>query len=60
MVMVLSETILVWMGTLPFNPFFGSTAWQAELPRSGIKPGPPAVEAQNLNHWTTREAPKNT
>lgn len=42
------------------NFIFGSTAWQAELPRSGIKPGPPAVQAQNLNHWTTSEAPKNT
>ena len=26
-------------------------------PRSGIKPMPPAVEAQSLNHCTTREAP---
>ena len=26
-----------------------------ELPQSGIEPTPPAVEIQNLNHWTTRE-----
>ena len=25
--------------------------------RPGIKPVPPAVEAQRLNHWTTREVP---
>ena len=23
----------------------------------GIEPMPPALEAENLNHWTTREAP---
>ena len=23
-----------------------------------VKPTPPAMEAQSLNHWTTREAPK--
>ena len=27
------------------------------VPPSGIKPVPPAVEAQILNHWTTREVP---
>ena len=27
------------------------------VPASGIKPTPPAWEAQNLNHWTTREVP---
>ena len=27
------------------------------VPRSGIKPVPPALEAQNLNCWTTREVP---
>ena len=26
-------------------------------PRPGIEPVPPAVEAQSLNHWTTREVP---
>ena len=26
-------------------------------PRTGIEPMPLAVEAQNLNHWTTREFP---
>ena len=28
------------------------------VPRPGIEPAPPAVEAQNLNHWTIREVPK--
>ena len=27
------------------------------VPLPGIKPGPPAVEAQSPNHWTTREFP---
>ena len=27
------------------------------VPRPGIKPIPPAVEVQSLNHWTTREVP---
>ena len=35
--------------------FFGRTARHAELPWPGMEPAPPAVEAQNLNHWTTRE-----
>ena len=26
-------------------------------PRPGMEPVPPAVEAQSLNHWTTREVP---
>ena len=27
------------------------------VPRPGIEPTPPAVEAWNLNHWTAREVP---
>ena len=27
------------------------------VPRPGIKPTPPALEAWSLNHWTAREAP---
>ena len=26
-------------------------------PQPGIKPTPPALEAQSLNHWATREVP---
>ena len=26
--------------------------------RPGMEPVPPAVEAQSLNHWTTREVPR--
>ena len=36
-------------------PFFFGCACGILVPWSGI---PPAVEAQTLNHWTTREAPK--
>ena len=27
------------------------------VPQPGIKPMPPAVEVQSLNHWTSREVP---
>ena len=27
------------------------------VPQTGIEPKPPALEAQSLNHWTTREVP---
>ena len=27
------------------------------VPQPGIEPAPPALEAQSLNHWTTREVP---
>ena len=30
------------------------------VPQPGIKPGPPALGAKGLNHWTTREVPKST
>ena len=29
------------------------------VPRAGIKPMSPALEAQSVNHWTTREVPVN-
>ena len=28
------------------------------VPGPGIEPSPPALEAQNLNHWSTREVPE--
>ena len=43
----------------PPPPIFGlcHVACRILVPLSGIKPVPPAVEAQILNHWTTREIP---
>ena len=38
------------MGTL------GCGMWNL-APRPGIKPGPPALEAQSLSHWTPKEFP---
>ena len=29
------------------------------VPQAGIEPRPPALEAQSLSHWTTREVPKD-
>ena len=35
--------------------FFCQEACRILVPPPGLKPVPPAVEAQNLNHWTARE-----
>ena len=39
--------------------FFGphSKASGILTPQPEIEPAPPAVEAQSLNHWTTRDVP---
>ena len=34
------------------------TSCRILVPRPGIEPAPPAVEAWSLNHWTAREFPK--
>ena len=28
------------------------------VPQPGTEPGPPALEAWSLNHWTTKEIPR--
>ena len=33
------------------------TACRILVPQPGIKPTPPAVEGQSLNHWISREVP---
>ena len=38
--------------------FFGHGACRILVPQPGIRPMPPAVEAQSLSHWTTREVPR--
>ena len=38
--------------------FFGWEACGILAPWPGIKPAPPALEVQSLNHQTTREVPK--
>ena len=40
------------------NFSFGSMACGILVPQPGIKPVPLAMEAQSLNHWTTREVPE--
>ena len=38
--------------------FFGhAAACRILVPRPGMDAVPPVVEAQSLNHWTTREVP---
>ena len=43
----------------PGLPPMGSGQWNVAcrmlVPQPGIEPSPPAVEAQNLNHWTARK-----
>ena len=48
---------------VPFEPFFFFFFWPCHtacgilVPQPGIKPVPPALEAQSSNHWTAREFP---
>ena len=35
-----------------------SAACRILIPRLGIEPSPPALEAWSLNHWTAREIPQ--
>ena len=47
---------MVFLGFFFF--FFFAILWHTELPYMscpGIELVPPSVEAQSLNHWTTRE-----
>ena len=36
------------------------TACGILVPRPGLEPEPPAVEAPSLNHWTAGEVPEKT
>ena len=50
--------ILIFWTTLFLFIFWPHlTVFGISVPHPGIEPGPPAVEAQNLNHWTTMELP---
>ena len=42
-----------WLLLLLLAPPHGT--WDLVVPQPGIEPGPPALGAQRLNHWTTRE-----
>ena len=46
------EPVLYW------HFFFFHKTCYILLPQLGMEPMPPAVEAQSLNHWTTREVPR--
>ena len=50
-----SSSIPLCMYTTSFKNCFGHILRHGRLPPPGIKPMPSAVEAQSLNHWTTRE-----
>ena len=36
---------------------FSCSTWALLVGACGSEPGPPALGAQSLNHWTTREVP---
>ena len=42
-----------------FYLFIGHVACGTLVPESGIKPMPPPLRAQSLNHWTSSEVPEN-
>ena len=42
--------------TNPHMPGLSCGMWNL-VPRPGIEPKPPALEARSLNHWTAREFP---
>ena len=59
----------MWVTNCPWSPasissFFKKNFWPSHtacgilVPRPGIKPVPPAMEAQSPNHWTARGSPK--
>ena len=52
------QIVIVFEDGFGFFFFFRSSraAWRILVPQTGITPIPNAVEAQSLNHWTTREA----
>ena len=39
--------------------YFDFSACGILVSQPGIEPTPPALEEQSLNHWTTREVPRN-
>ena len=45
--------IPIFIANLFVFVFFGCTACGILVPQPGIKPTPPSVEAQSLNHWTS-------
>ena len=48
-----------WLDLFYFLTFWPHhEACRILVPRSGIKPKPPVVEAQNPNHWTVKEIPR--
>ena len=50
----LSYHLVTIFGLLRNGQIFLATLWHAG---SGIKPVPPAIETQSLNHWTAGEVP---
>ena len=54
------QVLVVACGALIFTEtcrMFSCGMWDL-VPWPGIKPAPPALGVQSLNHWTTREVPK--
>ena len=60
---LLSDGHFILLIFFQFSTFYILIFWPSHaacgtlVPRSGIKPVPPAVGARSPNHWTTREFP---
>ena len=48
----------MWDLWLQYADFLVAACLWDLVPRPGIEPGPPALGAQSLTHWTTREVPQ--
>ena len=57
-----TNAFLVWIFFFFFiylaSPDLSCSMWDL-VPWRGIEPVPPALEAQSLNHWASREVPTN-
>ena len=49
---ILNYYLFIWL----LKGYFNCSMWDL-VPGPGIKPRPPALGAQRLNHWATREVP---
>ena len=52
-----TENELLWLVTFSFFFWLRCMACGILVPQTGIKPAPPALEAQSLDHWTPGEVP---
>ena len=57
LIYIFNATLIKFLAALFFF-FHQHKACRTLVPQPGIEPTPPAVEAQSLNHWTSRKVPQ--